>query len=245
MNYYEKMRKLGCVTRRDLTEIVGSEASVPSVILDYQRKGYIERIHRNLYAVIDRETEQPILSRYQIGNRLFPDACISHHSAFEVRDCAHKVLNEVYVTTGSRFTDFKYNGIFYRCVNQKYNIGTEWVSETKVTSLEQTIVDSIRSLEKIAGLEEVVRCIMLAPKPDADALLECLEQYGNGYLYQKCGYVLEQLQEYVDMPKDFYWECKEHCPTTVRYLVKESAALVYHKGWGIYAPVSINSLVKR
>ena len=33
----------------------------------------------------------------------------------------------------------------------------------RVTSVEQTVVDSIRDFEKIAGLEEVIRCMMLVP----------------------------------------------------------------------------------
>lgn len=243
MKYYEKLRRLGCITRQDLTQIVGSQSSVASVLLDYQRKGYIERIHRNLYAVMDVETEQPVLSRYQIGNRLFSDACISHHSAFEVWGCADRLLSEVYVATKSRFTDFKYNGVFYRYVNRREMISTAVVADTLVTSPEQTIVDSIHSFEKIAGLEEVARCIMRGPVPNADALLQCLERYGNGYLYQKCGYILEQLQEYVKLPKSFYRECKEHCPTTVRYLVKESDRRVYNREWGIYTPVSIDSVI--
>lgn len=241
MDYYSKLYKMGCFTRRDLVEIVSSQNQVPSILLDYQRKGMIERIHRNLYAVIDIETEQPVLSRYQIGNRLFPDACISHHSAFEVLGYAYLTLNEVYVATKSRFADFKYNGVFYRYVNQRADICMEWSDRTRITSLEQTIVDSIHSFEKIAGLEEVARCIMLAPPPNAKALLQCLERYGNGYLYQKCGYILEQLQEYVKLPKEFYKECKQHCPTTVRYLVKESNKMVYNRNWGIYTPASIHS----
>lgn len=243
MEYYEKMRTMGCFTWQDLMTIAGTQASAVALIHDYQRKGYIERIHRNLYAVIDKATKQPVLNRYQIGSILYPDACISHRSAFEVLGCAGRALEEVYVATESRFTDFKYNGVFYRRVIRKADISTQWVERTRITSLEQTVVDSIRNFEKIAGLEEVIRCIMQAPKLDEGELLKCLDRYGNGYLYQKCGYVLEQLQEYVNLSDTFYMECKMHCPTTIRYLLKNTDELVYQKGWGIYAPVSIREFV--
>lgn len=62
-----------------------------------------------------------------------------------------------------------------------------------MTSLEQTAVDSPHSFDGEAGLEDVVECIMMLPRLDADKLLEYLEWYENGYLYQKFGYVLEQL----------------------------------------------------
>ena len=140
------------------------------------------------------------------------------------------------MATGTRFTDFRYNGVFYRRVHPKAKASTEWVAGALVTSLEQTVVDSLHSFEGSRGLEDVVECIVRLPKLDADKLLGCLERYGNGYLYQKCGYVLEQLQEYVGLPEAFYRECRAHCASTVRYMVKGAADLVYHKGWGIYGP---------
>ena len=184
-------------------------------------------------------------SRYQIGSRLFPDAYIALHSAFEVHGYAPWAGNEVFVATGTRFTDFRYNGVFYRRVHPKVKASTEWVAGALVTSLEQTVVDSLYSFEGSEGLEDAVECIVRLPGLDADKLLECLERYGNGYLYQKCGYVLEQLQSYVKLPERFYRECREHCASTVRYMVKGAEGLVYHKGWGIYGPCIDNQLGKQ
>lgn len=234
--YYDKMRELGCFSLQDITDMVGEPSAVKYLVNDYQRKGYIDRIHRNLYTVLDTETQQPVLTRYQIGSRLFPDAYISHRSAFEAWGYAPWVGNEVFVATETRFTDFRYNGVFYRRVLRKTGADTEWISGSLVTSLEQTVVDCIHSFEGIAGLEEVVECILRLPRLDADRLLKCLERYGNGYLYQKCGYVLEQLQEYVKLPEAFYRECRDHRASTVRYMVKEADGLIYDRGWGIYGP---------
>ncbi len=236
MEHYERMRRMGCLTRQDLEEMAGSRKALPTLLTDFQRKGIIERIRRNLYAVVDVESQRPVLSRYQIGSRLFPDACISHRSAFEALGYVDRPSHDIYVVTKSRFTDFKYNGVFYRHVDMRAEVSAEWVDGARVTTLEQTIVDSIHNFEKIAGLEEVVRCILRAPRPDAEKLLLCLERYGNGFLYQKCGYVLEELQEHVNLPESFYRECREHCASTVRYMAKEAGGLVYSRGWGIYAP---------
>ena len=41
--------------------MVGERAAVPYLVNDYQRKGYIDRIHRNLYTVMDTEREEPML----------------------------------------------------------------------------------------------------------------------------------------------------------------------------------------
>ena len=235
VKYYDEMRRLGCFTVRDVADMVDEQSNVTYVVNDYQRRGYIDRIHRNLYAVMDRETGQPVLTQYQIGSRLFPDAYIALYSAFEAWGYAPQAGGEVYVATESRFTDFRYNGVFYRQVKRR-EADIEQVGGAMVTGLEQTVVDSIHNCDKVAGLERIAECIMRLPTLDPDRLLKCLERYGKGFLYQKCGYVLEQLQSYVKLPERFYRECRERCPGTVRYVGKGTGELVYCKGWGIYAP---------
>ena len=236
VEHYERMKELGCFSLRDISDIVGEPAAVKYLVNDYQRRGYIDRIHRNLYTVMDKETEQPVLTRYQIGSRLFGDAYVCLRSAFEVWGYAPRRGNEVFVATETRFTDFRYNGVFYRRALRKEGADTQWVAGSLVTGLEQTVVDSLHSFAGEAGLEDVVECIMRLPRLDADRLLECLERYGNGYLYQKCGYVLEQLQGHVGLPEAFYRECRKRSASTVRYMVKGAESLIYHREWGIYAP---------
>ena len=240
VKYYDRMRELGCFSLQDVTDMVGERSAVAYLVNDYQRKGYIDRIHRNLYTVMDTEKEEPVLTKYQIGSRLFPDAYICLRSAFEVHGYAPRGGNEVFVATGTRFTDFRYNGVFYRRVHPKAIATTEWFAGSLVTSLEQTVVDSLHCFEGSRGLEDVVECIVRLPQMDADKLLQCLERYGNGYLYQKCGYVLEQLQSYVGLPERFYRECREHCASTVRYMVKGADGLIYHRDWGVYAPAYLD-----
>ena len=84
MKHYEKLLAKGSFSREQLIEIVGTATAANQVIYEYQKKGLIEKVKRDFYVVISMETKQPVLSRYQIGSNLFPDACITHHSAFEV-----------------------------------------------------------------------------------------------------------------------------------------------------------------
>ena len=163
LKYYEKLLEMGCFSREDLISLVGTPAAAASIIHDYQKKGYVERVRRDFYVAISIETKQPILSRYQIGANLFPDACISHHSAFEVYGYGSQVFYECYVATDRRFIDFEYDGVNYHRVERKQDTEVIQQGNVKVTSIEQTVVDSIRDFEKIAGLEEVIRCLMLVP----------------------------------------------------------------------------------
>lgn len=69
--------------------------------------------------------------------------------------------------------------------------------------MEQAVIDSIRDFEKIAGLEETLRCIRLIPSLDPERLLSALVMNGNGFLYQKTGYILEALNDGLHLPDSF------------------------------------------
>ena len=245
MKYYEQMLELGCFNKSKIIELTGTDAAAKSILYDYQKKGYIEKVKRDLYVVISLETKQPVLSRYQIGSQLYPDAVISHHSAFEVFGYANQVFYEVYVETESRFRDFEYNRIWY--YHMRKNICKDVVTNGKlrVTGIEQTIVDSIKDFNKIAGLEEVLRCIMLVPGVREDKLLEAISAYNNMFLYQKCGYILEQLQDDLGLSNSFF-EYLSRCVTdSKRYLIKENRQNVWNPKWKLYVPDNFMHLVDK
>ena len=151
MKHYEKLIELGCFSRCDLVTITGSDAAANSLIHDYLQKGYIERVRRDLYTTISIETKQPVPTRYQIVSRLFDNACVSHHSAFEYYGYANQVFYEVYVTTDSRFSDFTYDGITYSRVSPRIGSGiTTTNTGIRITDIERTVIDSIYAFKKSA-----------------------------------------------------------------------------------------------
>ena len=245
MKHYEKLLAKGCFSREQLTELVGTATAANQVIYEYQKKGLIEKVKRDFYVVISMETKQPVLSRYQIGSNLFPDACITHHSAFEVFGYGSQVFYECYVATGKRFYDFEYDGVMYRRVERKPGMEVVQMRNMWVTSVEQTVVDSIRDFEKIAGLEEVIRCMMLVPGLNEQKVLECLVRYNNGFLYQKCGYLFEEMQEEFHFSANFFEACENGSSDAKRYLMKESQDNVFHKKWKLYAPASLKGLIDK
>lgn len=245
MKYYEKMLELGCFNKSKVIELTGSEAAAKSLLYDYQKKGYIEKVKRNLYAAISLETKQPVLSRYQIGSRLFPDAVITHHSAFEAFGYANQVFYEVYVATDSRFRDFEYDGIWYHRMERNAHMDIVTNGKLKVTGIEQTIVDSIKDFNKIAGLEEVIRCIMLIPSVKGEKILEALSAYDNKFLYQKCGYILEQLQDELGLSNEFFEYLGRYTADGKRYLIKENGQNVWNSRWKLYVPADFMHLLDK
>ena len=123
MKHYEKLLALGCVTRSQLEQVTGSPSAADWLCREYQRKGYMERIKRNLYAVISLETGQCVANRYQIASHISDDAVDSYHSAFEYYGYANQVFYEVQVTSVSRFRAFNYDGITYRHIGRRIEDG--------------------------------------------------------------------------------------------------------------------------
>ena len=245
MKYYEKLLKKGCFSREQLIEIVGTADVANRIIFTYQAKGLIEKVKRNFYVVISLETKQPVLSRYQIGSNLFEDACITHHSAFEVYGYGSQVFYECFVATDKRFSDFEYDGVVYRRVERKQDLDVIQQGNMRITSVEQTVVDSIRDFEKIAGLEEVIRCMMLVPGLNEQKVLACLVRNDNGFLYQKCGYIFEELKEEFPFSAGFFAECEAHSSDARKYLMKESQNTVYCERWKLYVPTSLRGLIDK
>lgn len=245
MKHYEKLLAAGCFSRDKLIKLVGTPAGAKAVIYEYQKKGYIERVKRDFYVVISLETKQPVLSRYEIASNMFPDACITHHSAFEFFGYGSQVFYDCYVATYSRFTEFEYDGVTYHRVERKPELDVIKSGKVNVTSIEQTVVDSIRDFEKISGLEEVLRCLLLVPALKEDKILKCLARNNNGFLYQKCGYLFEELQDDFGFSDSFFEECYRGSSDAKRYLLKNAVETAYQEKWKLYTPPVLKKLIDK
>lgn len=246
MKHYEKLIEWECFSRKRLVALLGNAATAESLIREYLKKGYIERVRRDLYAVISLETKQPIASRYGIGCALFPDAILTHHSAYEVYGFANQVFYTVYIATKNRFSDFTYNGITYHRVLPKENTVTTNVNGLHVTSIEQTVVDSIADFEKIAGLEETLRCISLIPELDEQKLIKILTERCNGFLWQKCGYVLSELNDVLYLSENFFDVCRNHKAGSKRQLMQNAPYVQqWDREWGLYVPGALEVVMDK
>ena len=246
MDLYKKLAALRCFTHSDMVLLTGSESAAIWQIKNYLNKGYIERIRRDLYAVISMETEQPIPNRFQIASRITGDSFVSHHSAFEFYGYANQVFYEVYFSTEKKVHSFEYDGLHYQPLLWRGNVGIEEINNgVRITSIERTVIDSIADFTKIGGLEELLRCIALIPSLDEAKLLEVMEAYGRRQLYQKVGYVLEEYKEALSLSEMFFAECMKLSSSSKTYLFDKQDDFVYHKKWLLYAPIGLKKLVDK
>ena len=246
MELYKKLAALRCFTHRDMVQLTGSESAAQRQIKNYLKKGYIERVRRGLYAVISMETEQPIPNRYQIASHAAADAYISHHSAFEFYGYANQVFYDVFFASEKRVRSFDYDGLHYQSVIWRGRTGVvEMSGGVRVTSLERTVTDSIADFMKIGGPEELLRCLALIPALDENRLLEAMEIYGRGQLYQKAGYILEAYANELSLSDSFFSECANRISASKTYLFAKQDDFVFHEKWLLYAPRNLKNLINK
>ena len=248
MKHYEKLVDMGCFSRNELTAMTGSEAAANSLIYSYKQKGLIRGVRRDLFAAMSLETKQPVPNRFVIGSRIAPDACISHHSAFEYYGYANQVFYDVYVATTARFREFEFDGYTYRHIPLVYDHGVEEQrGGARVTSIERTVIDGIGDFEKIGGFEELLRCIEMIPRLDGDKLLACMDERGNGFLRQKAGYILEYYSEALGLNDDFFHACADGLPGGKRYLYRnlQRGRHTFSKKWRLYTPPDLSAVTSQ
>ena len=152
------------------------------------------------------------------------------------------------MTTDSRFSNFTYDGISYSRVSPRIASGiTTTNTGIRITDLERTVIDSIYAFEKIGGLEELLRCLMLIPSLRAEKLISYLDDYGLANLYQKTGFILVQFSDQLSLSKPFFDYCRSKIPKAKKYLYSERDTLsehfVLHEDWMIFAPDNIKSII--
>jgi len=244
MKYYKELLDLQCFTRADVEDITGSEDIANWILQDYQNKGYVKSVKRNLYVAVSIETGQTMPNRYRIASNIAKDTYISHHSAFEYYGCANQVYYEVYVSGKKRFNTFTFEDINYRYFAPRIDIGINFQPDgVRITDIERTLLDSINDFEKIAGLEELLHCIELIPRIDEEKILNYLEQYNKQILYQKTGYILSHFKDELRISDKFYESCERKITKSIRYLYGgiEYESNTFDNRWQLYVPVHLLS----
>lgn len=246
MDLYKHLVTMRCFTREEIIQLTGSENAARWQINKYLKKGYIERIRRNLYAVISLETNQAIPNRFQIASSISQDSCVSHHSAFEFYGYSNQVFYDVYVSTKRRFRPFNYDGISYIPVAWRGNVEIEETGTgVRVTSLERTVVDGINDFEKIGGIEELLRCLELIPSLQPDRLLATLKIYNQKQLYQKVGYILDNFRDEMNLPESFFENCEKNISLSKTYLFSKRDDFIYHERWKLFAPKKLKTIIDK
>ena len=103
-------------------------------------------------------------------------------------------------------------------------------------------MDSIKDLNLIAGLEEVLMCVTSFKNLDEDKLLQYLSAYGSTFLYQKLGFIFEQYQLEMGVSANFLKVCKNKSGNAKRYLTNGINEPAYSGEWKLVYPKDMKKL---
>jgi len=243
---YAELSKLNIFSMDEVYDLVGNKKTASSLVLRLSKKGLVKKIRNNLYTCVNLADGSVIASRYHIACGINETSYISHHTAFEYAGMANQVYNEVYVSSKQRFSDFKFEGIHYKYVASNtdlYVIEPKHTIGIRVTALERTVVDSIKDLEKIGGLEELLNCISSIHYLDERMLKTCLDAYNMQFLYQKAGFILDHYKYELQLSNTFIDYCKTKIGKSTRYLTKDSAT--YDNEWKLVIPEGLFEMTEQ
>lgn len=239
MNIYFELVKVPTFTMEYTKNLVGNYNTARSAIARLVKSGLAEKIRNNLYTCLSSKGGATIASKYQIASAITETSCVSHHSALEYYGLINQVYYEVYVSSESKFKDFEYDGLVYRFVPLKISIGIEepkYTNGVRITDKERTIVDSIKDLDKIGGLEEITSALETLQLLDEGKLIQYLIAYDNQFLSQKVGYLLQRSQINLRLSNEFYIKCKQLAGKSKRYLSNECKRGKWIKEWNLVVP---------
>ena len=245
MNLYYELLQFPVFSMREVNTLYSSERTARTALGKLVKEGMVLKIRNSLYTCVSGENGGPVANRFQIASAIHPSAYVSHHSAFEYYGISDQVFYDVYVSSEMRFHDFVFDGYTYHFVKSQMQQGVttpQFGGGVKVTDKERTILDSIKDMNLIAGVEETITCISSVADVDEAKLLDYLEIYGNPFLYQKMGFIASQYRNELNISDEFINICKQRKGSSKRYLVNDISEPAYARDWSLVYPKHIKEM---
>ena len=247
MKYYEELLDYGCFTSNEVVQLVGNQNTAVKVIERLIKKGYIERVKKDLYVTINLADYEPTVNKYRIACEVTDTAVISHHSALEYYGIANQVYHSLIVSSSTRFKAFDFRGVHYERTSLSFNDGIENINHLAVTSVERTIVDCLHAPYLAGGIEEIIRSFRMIEDVDENKIKTYLVKYDKIILFQRAGYILELFKSSMHLSDSFFEFLKNCIPCkNIGYLdCSQKKDCIFNKQWNIMVPNQIRTTLTK
>ena len=245
MNLYYELLQYPIFSMKEVNSLYSSERTARIALGKLLKENMVLKIRNGLYTCLSGENGGPVANRFQIASAITPSSYVSHHTAFEYYGTVDQVFYEVYVGSETRFHDFEFDGYTYHYVKEQMKEGIvfpEFGGGVRITDKERTITDSIKDMNLIAGLEEVLSCVVSVNSIDETKMLKYLALYDNAFLYQKTGFIFSEYQREFGISDDFIKICKDRSGDSKRYLTTGINEPAYSGEWKLVYPKNIKRM---
>lgn len=245
---YSELYSERVVTTKDVRETLEEEKMATEYITNLRKKGFFKRIRKGLYAIappdmVNQDEIKP--DKFLVANKIKDEYYLSHHSALEFHGLAQSIHNRVYITSKTSGRSFTYSGIEYKMITTKHFFGVEKTyhlnSIITVSDREKTILDCIRNPKYAGGWEELVKSLEKIPSIDKETLWIYLQRIDEKSLYQKTGFVLENidLKNFEEISDKLLSEVGKRT-----YYIDKEKDSQYVKRWNLMVPKRFKEWIK-
>ena len=245
MNLYYELLQYPVFSMKEMNMLYSSERTARAALENLLKKNMVLKIRNGLYTCVSGENGGPVANRFQVASAITSSSYVSHHTAFEYHGIVDQVFYEVYVGSEARFKHFEFDGYTYHYVKEWMKEGIvspEFGGGVRVTDKERTIIDSVKDLNLIAGLEEVLSCLISVKRVDEGKMLKYLAGYDNAFLYQKIGFLFNEYQTELGISDEFIKICKDKSGSSKRYLANGISEPGYSGEWKLVYPKNIKRM---
>lgn len=244
LKYLQKIQQKRIFKKDDIVAMTDNVRTAESVLSSYQKLNLICKIRRNMYCINNLATGLPDVSKYEIASAISLNSCVAYHTAMEYYGLVHQLWSEVHVLTDIKFTPFEFDRLTYAPHLNKYKIGIiepRFERGVRVTSLERTVIDCISRIDLAGGYEELLHCFESLMQLNETQLVSILNEYNIPVVWKKVGYVLESINNQVQLSKQFFNLCHKNGGNAVNFLTNPKECTQYVCAWKLYVPKIIKS----
>ena len=221
----------------------------------YLRQGRLKRLANGVYATVpvgvDAESFEP--DAFLAAAAIRPDAVFAYHSALDLLGQGHSVWWTCTVCTARRRSPVVLGRTTIkflshppaarprtRAPSSRGKGKALWATEVsrggrtlQVTTPERTLVDGLRELSLVGGLDELVESMDGFATLRPDALKEILRAYDNRRLWAAVGWYLQRRRKSLFLDASILKDFQKHRPQTRVYLVPGQRGGVLARDWNL------------
>lgn len=224
----------------------------------YLQQGRLKRLANGVYATVPvnavRESYEP--DAYLAAAAIRPDAVFAYHSALDLLGQGHSVWWTCTVCTARRRSPVMVGRTTikflshpqaaqprYEAQLSRGQADIPWTTEVsrggkilRVTTPERTLVDGLRELSLVGGLDELVASMDGFATLDPESLQEILRAHDNRRLWAAVGWYLERRLKDRFLDASILADFQKNRPRARVYLVPGQRGGVLARDWNLIVP---------
>ncbi len=210
------------------------------------KQGWLRRIGQGLYVPVPLDlagSEQVVEDPWVLVPTLFGQCYIGGWTAAHYWDLTEQLFNETFVFTTRRISAKRVTaqgvGFQLHHIGQKrlFGLKSVWRGSKRVSLSDpaRTLIDMLAMPDVGGGIDHVADCLaahLKAPTYDGDLLIRTAEQFGNGAIFKRLGFLAETHLRNVDLAR----ACRARLTQGYTQFDPALTASHLHTAWRLWVP---------